>query len=177
VTPPLVLNRISGLGGFMAVQLGVREGDSQSREISRRHVEGMRSHRCAVPSPHQVTRELVDDRRSVRTPHQPAPTRQFIQVPSGTSVDMLGRRTEDGALWPWPTTFVQATSGPRKGSRISFPNAQSGLHLCGYRVGQQSMTDQNRQRFLRHFFTRPLPRAVSLLLGDAYGEPGSSQRL
>jgi hypothetical protein len=44
-------------------------------------------------------------------------------------------------------------------------------------VGLQSMTDQNRQRFLRHFFTRPLPRAVGLLFGDAYGEPGSSQRL
>lgn len=49
--------------------------------------------------------------------------------------------------------------------------------MCGYRVGAKGMSDKERRQFLDHFFRNPLPTAVSRYYGDAYGMPGSENRL
>jgi hypothetical protein len=79
--------------------------------------------------------------------------------------------------WPWPLT--QAPAGNAPSSPLGFiENQWSALKLCGYRVGKtQGMGDPERQRFLRHFFTHKLPPVVQAHFDDAYGAPGSEQRL
>jgi hypothetical protein len=78
--------------------------------------------------------------------------------------------------WPWPVTEVGLKGS---GKRTDFfERDESGLRICGYRVGKtEGMPDPERRRFLDHFFCNPLPAVVQRVFGGEYGTPRSEQRL
>jgi hypothetical protein len=77
--------------------------------------------------------------------------------------------------WPWPITEPPPSGG---GSHPQFENRYSGLWLCGYPVGKtMGMGQDERQRFMDHYFRNTLHAVVASYHGDSYGEPGSEQRL
>lgn len=81
----------------------------------------------------------------------------------------------DEPNWPWPITWPSQEGG---GSFGTFGAENSGLWLCGYRVGKTNgLADQERQDFLDYFLREALPPVVSAYHGDQYGEPGSEERL
>lgn len=77
--------------------------------------------------------------------------------------------------WPWPITSIPSDNGGGPfGSE--FANA-SALKILGYSVGVKGLVDAERKELLERFFTGPLPSIVSELFADAWGNPGSEERL
>ena len=176
-TPLRVLIREVGPDGSAAVRLGFRSGDVGANWPKRPHSQGKRRGHDRVQGPIHETRQLVQDRPTPYLLAERNAPIKIIQVPTGTPLEDLSRRTEDGGQWPWPTTSVSPRKGPRTAALQHFSHEESGLYLCGYRVGLHAMSDVNRQRLLRDIFMRALPRSVRRMHGDAYGEPQSCQRL
>ena len=78
--------------------------------------------------------------------------------------------------WPWPITEIpEGKSG--KGVP-EFDHRNSGLWLCGYRVGKtRGMPTAERREFLDTYFRNKLPAVVERHHGNDYGDPGSEVRL
>lgn len=77
--------------------------------------------------------------------------------------------------WPWPIPDV--TEGKGKSAFAAKFADVSALKLLGYSVGTNGLGVTERKELLERFFTGPLPSIVDELFGDAWGNPGSEERL
>jgi hypothetical protein len=78
--------------------------------------------------------------------------------------------------WPWPITEPAEPMGDRSTEARHYQD-NSGLWMCGYRVGVSGLSPLDRTRLLNYFFRNTLPRVVERHFGNQYGDPGSEQRL
>ena len=77
--------------------------------------------------------------------------------------------------WPWPIPDV--TGGKGKSAFAGKFADVSALKLLGYSVGTNGLGVTERKELLERFFTGQLPSIVNELFGDAWGNPGSEERL
>jgi hypothetical protein len=77
--------------------------------------------------------------------------------------------------WPWPITGIREENGSSPFAE-GFANT-SALKILGYSVGVNGLVAAERKELLDRFFVKPLPSIIAQTFGDAYGSPGSEQRL
>ena len=77
--------------------------------------------------------------------------------------------------WPWPIPDITSSRG-KSTFAATFADA-SALKILGYSVGVNGLQETERKELLERFFTGPLPSIVNELFGDAWGNPGSEERL